>query len=65
MLTKSIAIALLLGEIQASSTADETYATTIAGCYSFAAKFANTCDVGSSGNYDTACSTTAKCTGST
>lgn len=46
MFKKSLAIALLLNEIQASTTADDSYATTLAGCNSFAATFANTCTGG-------------------
>ena len=43
MLKKSLAIALLLNEVQASATADDSYAATLAGCNAFAATFANTC----------------------
>jgi hypothetical protein len=32
MLKKSLAIALLLNEVQASATADDSYAATLAGC---------------------------------
>ena len=46
MFKKSLAVALLLNEIQASTTADDSYATTLAGCNSFAATFANTCASG-------------------
>ena len=46
MFKKSLAVALLLNEIQASTTADDSYATTIAGCNLFAATFANTCASG-------------------
>ena len=46
MFKKSLAVALLLNEIQASTTADDSYATTLAGCNSFAATFANTCTGG-------------------
>jgi hypothetical protein len=40
MFKKSLAIAILLNEIKASTTADDTFANTIAGCQAFAATFA-------------------------
>lgn len=57
MIYKSFALALFLNEIQASSSADDSYANTLAGCNSFAATFANTCSGG------TAASSTAAVTG--
>jgi hypothetical protein len=43
MFKKSLAVVLVLNEIKASNTADDSYAATLAGCQAFAATFANTC----------------------
>ena len=61
MFTKSLAIALLLNEIKASTTADDTFANTITGCQAFAATFANTCS--GAGGTGTASASTSAVTG--
>ena len=43
MISNTFVVMALLGHVEASSTADESYTNSLADCLTFAAKFDNTC----------------------